>query len=175
MANAEGGIIIFGIAERSGGYPDRVDDGVDRATVSAEQIEQIILSNINPRVEGFFIRRIDLASKRLGRCAFAISIPKAQKNAPHQADKLYYRRHDATTLTMGDNEIRDVIGRSLEFGRKFGIAWDMLVEVRRIVEAVRARLFTKLALVGSGRHGARRECCAARPQLWWATSISITR
>jgi hypothetical protein len=141
MANAEGGTIIYGIAERSGGYPDRIDDGVDPATVSAEQIEQIIHSNINPRVEGFFIRRIDLPSKRLGTCAFVISIPKAQKNAPHQADdKLYYRRHDTTTLTMGDNEIRDVIGRSLEFGRKFGIAWDMLVEVRRIVEAVRARL-----------------------------------
>jgi hypothetical protein len=140
MANAEGGLIIYGIAERAGGYPNRIDDGADPANVSAEQIEQIILSNINPRVEGFFAHPIELTSKGQGRCAFVIHIPKAQKSAPHQSDdKLYYRRHDATKLKMEDNEIRDMIGRSLEFGRKFGIAWDMLVEVRRIVEAVRAR------------------------------------
>jgi hypothetical protein len=51
MANAEGGLIIYGVVERSGDYPDYIDDGVDRKTVSAEQIDQIILSNINPRVE----------------------------------------------------------------------------------------------------------------------------
>jgi hypothetical protein len=140
MANTEGGQIIYGIKERTGGFPDGIDDGVDPATVSAEQIEQIILTNINPKVEGFFVQRIDLPSKGNGTCAFVISIPKAQTNAPHQSDdKLYYRRHDATKLKMEDNEIRDMIGRSIEFGRKFGIAWDLLVEVRRIVEAARAR------------------------------------
>lgn len=126
MANAEGGLIIYGIAERSGGYPDHVDDGTDPKTVSAEQIEQIILTNINPRVEGFVVHRIDLKSKGNGTCAFVVSIPKAQKNAPHQSDdKLYYRRHDAK--------------RSLEFGRKFGVAWDLHIETRRIVEAAKVR------------------------------------
>jgi hypothetical protein len=140
MANAEGGLIIYGIAERSGGYPDHIDDGADPKTVSAEQIEQIILTNINPRVEGFVVHRIDLKSKGKGTCAFVVSIPKAQKNAPHQSDdKLYYRRHDATKLVMEDNEIRDMMGRSLEFGRKFGVAWDLLVETRRIVEAAKVR------------------------------------
>ena len=140
MANAEGGTIIYGIAERSGGYPDHIDDGVDPATVSAEQIEQIVVSNINPRVEGFFVHRIDLTSRGNGRCTFVISIPKGQKNAPHQSDdKVYYRRHDATKLKMDDNAIRDAIGRSLEFGRKFGIAWDLLVEIRRIVADAEGR------------------------------------
>jgi hypothetical protein len=134
MANAEGGLIIYGIAERAGGYPDYIDNGADPTTVSADQIEQIILRNINPKVEGFFVHRIDLTSRGQGKCTFVISIPKAQKNAPHQSDdKVYYRRHDATKLKMEDNEIRDMIGRSLEFGRKFGVAWDLLVEVRRIV------------------------------------------
>jgi hypothetical protein len=140
MANAEGGLIIYGIAERSGGYPDCIDDGVDPKIVSAEQIEQIILSNINPRVEGVFVHRIDLKSKRNGRCAFVISIAKAHTNAPHQADdKLYYKRHDATKSAMEDNEIRDMIARSLEFGRKFGIAWDLLVEMGRILAAAQSR------------------------------------
>jgi len=140
MANAEGALIVYGIAERNGGYPEHVDDGVDPATVSAEQIEQIILTNINPRVEGFFVHRIDLTSRGQGKCTFVISIPKAQKSAPHQSDdKLYYRRHDATKLKMEDNEIRDMIGRSLEFGRRFGIAWDLLVEIRRIVANAEGR------------------------------------
>jgi hypothetical protein len=140
MANAEGGLIIYGIAERSGGYPDHVDDGVDPKIVSAEQIEQIILSNVVPPVEGLIVHRIDLKSSDKGNCAFVISIAKAHKNAPHQADdKLYYRRHDATKLKMEDNEIRDMIGRSLEFGRKFGIAWDLLVEIGRILAAAEYR------------------------------------
>src|SRR5260370_40085027 len=63
MANAEGGLIIYGIAERKGGYPGHVDDGADPKTVSAEQIEQIILTNINPRVEGFVVHPIELKSK----------------------------------------------------------------------------------------------------------------
>jgi hypothetical protein len=91
-------------------------------------------------VEGFIVHRIDLKSKGKGTCTFIISIPKAHKNAPHQADdKLYYQRHDATKLKMEDNEIRDRIGRSLEFGRKFGIAWDLVVEITRIMAAADSR------------------------------------
>jgi hypothetical protein len=40
---------------------------------------------------------------------------------------------------MEDNEIRDMMGRSLEFGRKFGIAWDLVVEMQRIVSAASSR------------------------------------
>jgi hypothetical protein len=81
-----------------------------------------------------------LKSKGKGAYAYVISISKASKNAPHQSDdKLYYKRHDATKLPMEDNEVRDVIGRSLEFGKKFGIAWDLLVEIRRIIAAANER------------------------------------
>ncbi|WP_426423252.1 AlbA family DNA-binding domain-containing protein [Bradyrhizobium genosp. A] len=139
MANAEGGLIIYGIAERTGGYPKNVDDGAAPASIS-DQIEQIILHNINPHVEGAFAHPVALKSKGMGTFAFVVAIPKAQMNAPHQSDdKLYYRRRDATKLLMDDNEIRDMIGRSLEFGKKFGITWDLLIEMRRIVAAARER------------------------------------
>jgi predicted HTH transcriptional regulator len=122
MANAEGGTIIHGVAERTGGFPDKIDDGTDLKVTSADRIEQILTTNIHPRVEGLFIRQIELKSKGKGTYAFAISIPKATTNAPHQADnKIYYKRHDATKLPMDDHEIRDMVGRSLEFGRKFGM------------------------------------------------------
>ena len=148
MANAEGGLVIYGIAERQGGYPDRVDDGIDLKVADADQIEQIILSNIHPRVEGFFVHPIELKRKAKGRFAYVISIPKASKNAPHQSDdKLYHKRHDATKLPMEDNEVRDMIGRSLEFGKKFGIAWDLLVEIRRLVAAA-----TERSKVPAGEH-----------------------
>jgi hypothetical protein len=32
MANAEGGLIIYGIKEKKGGYPDHIDDGMDPQT-----------------------------------------------------------------------------------------------------------------------------------------------
>jgi hypothetical protein len=119
--------------------------------VSAEQIEQIILDNINPRVEGFVVHPIELKSKGKGTFAFVISISKAQNNAPHQSDdKLYQKRHDATKFAMEDNEIRDMVSRSLEFGRKFGIAWDMLVEMWRIVVSA-----TERSQIGAGEHVAR--------------------
>jgi hypothetical protein len=140
MANAEGGLIIYGITERKGGYPKQVDDGVDPKVVDADTIERIILSNIHPRMEGFFIKPIELESKGNGRYAYVISVLKATKNAPHQSDdKIYYKRHDATKLPMDDNEIRDMIGRSLEFGKKFGIARDLLVEICRIIAAATQR------------------------------------
>jgi hypothetical protein len=140
MANAEGGLIIYGIVEQTGGYPKHVDDGIELSTVNADTIERIILSNIHPRVEGFSIRAIKLKSKGKDNYAYVISIPKAGKNGPHQSDdKIYYKRHDATKLPMNDNEVRDMIGRSLEFGKKFGIAWDLLVEMQRIVAAATER------------------------------------
>lgn len=148
MANAEGGLIIYGIAERKGGYPAHVDDGIGAKIVDADQIERIILSNIHPRVEGFFIHPIELQSKAKGAFAYVISVPKASTNAPHQSDdKLYHKRHGATKLPMDDNEIRDMIGRSLEFGKKFGVAWDLLVEVRRIIAAA-----TERSKVQAGQH-----------------------
>ena len=139
MANAEGGTIIYGIEEESGGYPKRVDDGF-AGTKTADRVEQILLTNIHPRLEGFFVRQIPLVSKGGGASAFALAIPKASTNAPHQAaDLRYYKRHDATSQPMDDYEIRDMMRRSIEFGKKFGAAWDLLVEMRRISTAARQR------------------------------------
>src|SRR4051794_6669859 len=58
MANAEGGIVIYGVKERTGGFPDRIDVGLALTDVESDTIERVILSNINPRVEGFYIKAI---------------------------------------------------------------------------------------------------------------------
>jgi hypothetical protein len=148
MANAEGGLVIYGIKEKSGGYPKKVDDGIDLSVTNADRIEQILNTNIHPRIEGFFIKPVELKSKGTNKYAFVVYIPKATTNAPHQADdKVYYKRHDATKLPMDDHEVRDMVGRSLEFGRKFGIAWDLLVEIRRIIAAA-----TERSGIGAGQN-----------------------
>jgi predicted HTH transcriptional regulator len=139
MANAAGGIIIYGIAEEDGGYPDHVDDGYDATKTNADRVEQILITNIHPRLEGLSIKPIELKSK-VGRFAFVLSIPQASLHAPHQADdKLYYKRHEATRMVMDDYEIRDMMRRSIEFGKKFGVARDLLMEVRRLIAAANER------------------------------------
>jgi predicted HTH transcriptional regulator len=63
MANAEGGLIIYGIKERTGGYPKKVDDGIELKATNPDRIEQILTSNTHPRVEELFIRRVKVKRK----------------------------------------------------------------------------------------------------------------
>jgi hypothetical protein len=46
---------------------------------------------------------------------------------------------------MRDHEVRDAMRRSIAFGRKFGLAWNILVEVRRL----RAAAAERYAIPGS--------------------------
>jgi Putative DNA-binding domain len=62
MANAAGGNIIYGIQENKGGYPKRVDDGYDANKTNADRIEQILVTNIHLRLEGFLVKPIELKS-----------------------------------------------------------------------------------------------------------------
>ncbi len=109
FANSDGGMIIYGI-EESGHLPVRVDEGIPNSTVTREWIEQTILSNISPRVEGIQIQQIPLDASNSVYC---ISIPKSYR-APHQerARKRYYKRHNFVSEPMEDYEISDVRARS---------------------------------------------------------------
>jgi Schlafen, AlbA_2 len=92
FANSAGGQIIYGIEERDH-HPVRVQDtdGVASADISREWVEQVIDSNVQPRIMDLHIQPIDAAA---GRIAYVITIPPATTNAPHQAPdhKYYYRQ-----------------------------------------------------------------------------------
>ena len=107
MANAAGGVIVYGIAEAAGGIADHIDGGTDQ---TPEWIEQVLTSGIEPAVIGLMIKRIAVAG---GRFAFAVGVPQATTLAPHQARhaQRYYRRHNVTVLAMLDHEIRDLMRR----------------------------------------------------------------
>jgi predicted HTH transcriptional regulator len=140
FANAGGGMIIYGIAENNHD-PTGIDQGVDASVFNREWIENVLTTGVQPKLEHLEIAAIDLPSKGTDRVAFVIRIGQATALAPHQnvSDNKYYRRHDFKAEPMHDNEVRDAMRRSIAYGRKFGLAWNLLVEVRRLRAAAGER------------------------------------
>jgi hypothetical protein len=106
FANSAGGQIIYGIEEKDQ-KPRKIDQGSD---LTREWIEQVIDSNVQPRVDGLVITPISISS---GRNAYVLTIPQALGRAPHQApDKKYYKRQNFQSVPMEDYEIRDAFRRT---------------------------------------------------------------
>ncbi len=108
LANAAGGIIVYGIVEVKGGLADHVDKGT---TQTPEWIDQVLATNIEPKIANLTIKRIPLPA---GKFAYVVDVPMAVTFAPHQAkaQKNYYRRHNTTVLAMLDHEVRDLMRRA---------------------------------------------------------------
>jgi hypothetical protein len=106
FANSAGGQIIYGIEEKDQ-KPTKIDQGSD---LTREWIEQVIDSNVQPRIDGLVITPIPISS---GRHAYVLAIPQASGRAPHQAaDKKYYKRQNFQSVPMEDYEIRDALRRA---------------------------------------------------------------
>jgi hypothetical protein len=102
FANSAGGQIVYGIDEKN----NKLDDGSE---LTREWIEQVIDSNVQPRIEGLVITPIQLAKGN----GYVITVPQASARAPHQApDKKYYKRQNFQSVPMEDYEIRDVLRRA---------------------------------------------------------------
>ena len=108
FANSDGGMIIYGIQEDKH-FPVNIDSGVDHTKFSKERLEQIILSNITPRIDGLKIYAIPLDAKH---SVFVVDIPKSYRG-PHQEKKTksYYKRHNFLSDPMEDYEIQDIRNR----------------------------------------------------------------
>lgn len=78
---------------------------------SREWIEEVILSNVNPKIENLKIVQIPFDDRF---SAFAIEIPKSYR-APHQeqSSKRYYKRYNFKSQPMEDYEIKDIAGRAI--------------------------------------------------------------
>lgn len=116
MANAQGGIIIYGITENKQGdgfpgIPKKLDGKLNPREISKERLENIILSNVAPRISNLQIKTIQLNKIAPENVAYLVSIP--QSHIGHQAkDKRYYKRFNFSNTPMDDYEIRDVMNRS---------------------------------------------------------------
>lgn len=105
MANSAGGVVIFGIeADKKTGQALAMDGGSD---VETEWLDQIIQSNINPRL------KVKITPLRIkNKNYFEVVIP--QSYTAHQAgDHKYYRRTNRRSIPMEDYEVRDTMSRRI--------------------------------------------------------------
>jgi len=111
FAAAEGGTLIYGIGEDSETHEaGELDNGSDPNDISKEWIEQVIDSNVSPRIEGIIITAIELETTNPGRYAYVVSIP-ASDRAPHMVGGRYYMRQNFQSVAMEDYQVRDVMFR----------------------------------------------------------------
>lgn len=114
FANSDGGQIIYGIREFNepdkNHLPERVDP-ISRTEISKEWLEQVINSNIQPKIMGLLITPIQLSSS-IDHVAYIVTIPQA-KTAHQASDKRYYKRYNFMSVAMEDYEVKDVINRQM--------------------------------------------------------------
>lgn len=104
FANTQGGFLIFGIKEiGKGTYPEEIA-GIDNDRVNSERIEQIILDNIQPRLEVRFRTIQQNPRKKI----LIIQIPNSHLK-PHMngADKKFYKRYQFEAAPMTETEVND--------------------------------------------------------------------
>lgn len=108
FANADGGIIVYGISEK-----DHIADSydfIDGNDFTKEQLEQIIHSRIHRNIEGVIIEPIRI-DEDFRKTIYVVKIPASSK-APHMAhNHKYYRRHSFNILEMEEYEVRSMYSR----------------------------------------------------------------
>jgi hypothetical protein len=112
MANSDGGIIIYGLAEYQDKArehkPEKIDP-IDRTQFSKEWLEHVI-NNIRPKIDSLIIHPVTINNAN-DQVVYVVEIP--QSWTAHQAmDKKYYKRFNFESVPMDDYEIRDVMGRN---------------------------------------------------------------
>jgi hypothetical protein len=112
FANSDGGIVIYGVKEFTEPtkkyLPEKIDP-IDRNIISKEWLEQVINSNVSPRIDGIKITLISILTEK-DKVLYVVEIPKS--NTAHQAgDQRYYKRFNFESVAMYDYEIRDVMNR----------------------------------------------------------------
>jgi hypothetical protein len=113
MANSAGGLIIYGVREyqdEARKHKPEILDPVVGTEITKEWLEQVINSNIHPRIEGLLIHPVRLDSGP-NHAAYVVEIP--QSTTAHQAkDKRYYKRYNFESVPMEDYEVRQTMNRA---------------------------------------------------------------
>ena len=105
FANTRGGHIIFGVKESGdGGYPVEIT-GLDASKVNKERLEQIILSNVVPRLD---VKIKLLPKPNTEKSILLIQIPDSHQK-PHQSSitKKFYKRFQFESAEMTESEVSD--------------------------------------------------------------------
>lgn len=132
FANSDGGLIIYGVTEE--GHLPLLIDGVDHHKYKREWLEQVINSNISPKIEGVSITQIPIDDKL---SVYVLLIPKSFRG-PHQApDKKYYKRFNFLSEAMEDYEINDIRGRQKLVKPLINIEVELVNTIVRLVVEIK--------------------------------------
>jgi len=106
FSNTNGGFLVFGVEETGrGGSPENIP-GIE-ASVNVERLEQIIISNIRPRIGVQFSNKIDIPNS--DRIILIIRIPEGQ-NRPYydMKSQKYYKRYNYESVAMDEHEVESL-------------------------------------------------------------------
>lgn len=114
MANANGGIIIYGVKEYDEEdkrhLPEKITP-IDVTKISKETIAQVISSNISPKINNLEIDCIVVDAVIPNEVVYVVSVPKSNTAHQNLKTKIYHKRCVTTINPMEDYEIRDVMNR----------------------------------------------------------------
>ena len=113
FANAGGGTIIYGVIEE-GHLPKKIDKGFNPAKIKREwigDIEDIIDSNVEPKIDGLKIKQVELNRNNPGKVINIIYIPQSLQGAIQAKDYRYYQRRNFKAEPMEEYQVRDVMNR----------------------------------------------------------------
>lgn len=127
MANSNGGRIIYGVAEfqdkQKKHLPEKIDP-VKRQDYSKEWLENIITSNISPKIDGLQIIPVPVEGSN-ENVIYVVDIPKTVigHQVSTKKDYRYYKRFNFKSEPMPDYELRDVMNRRIFPELTIGFFW----------------------------------------------------
>lgn len=107
FSNSDGGLIIYGIAEKEHVASDF--SFVDGSKITTEHISQFA-RYVQPSIDGLTVFPIRKDGD-LSKSVYVVQVPKSDK-APHMAkDHRYYKRNSVESIPMEDFDVKDVMNR----------------------------------------------------------------
>lgn len=114
MANAAGGLVVYGIAEEKDQHGIKAAarlDPVRDDSITADWVTQMLKGKTGPPLQLFDVHEIAVPAAEGGGRVIVVAVKQAATAHQSSFDRKYYQRAGRTTEAMYDFQIRDVMGR----------------------------------------------------------------